>query len=164
MQRQRSVPKLAGQAAARRGSATVEFAVLSPIFLALVMTAAQSAFNIDTAHSLYAAIRQAGRLASLDSSEFRQQGQTANQKVIADIKNQLTAEGLPGDQMTVTITEADSSTEFDLSNPDNDLRLFRISVEVPYSAMNSIGTFSTSSMEKFNASIVFRKGRNNLVN
>lgn len=164
MQRQRSMSKAAGQGATRRGSATVEFAVLSPIFLALVMTAAQSAFNIDTAHSLYAAIRQAGRLATVDTREFRQQGQTANQKVISDIKNQLTAEGLPGNQMTVTITEADSSTEFDLSNPDNALRLFRISIEVPYSVMNSMGTFSTSSMEKFNASIVFRKGRNNLMN
>ncbi len=152
------------RAAARRGSATVEFAILAPLFLTLVLTAAQSSFNVDTAHSMYAAIRQGGRLASMDSSDYRLPNQTANEKVILDIRNQLIAEGLPGNEMDISITEADSDLAFDLSNSDNDLRLFRISVSVPYSAMNSLGTFPTSSIQNFNASIVFRKGKISLVN
>ncbi len=145
--------------ASRRGSATVEFAVIAPVFLALVLGAAQSAFNVDTAHSLYAAIRQAGRAAAMEDDLNLPSGQTLNEKVIQDIRNQLIAEGLPGDQMTIQITKATSSAPFDLSDAGNDLDLFRISVSVPYSAMNSLGTFPTAGMSNFNASIVFRKGR-----
>lgn len=149
---------------ARRGSATVEFAVMLPVFIALVMTAAQTSFSVDTAHSLYASIRQGGRLASMESDDLLLPGQTLNQKIIQDIRNQLIAEGLPGDQMTITITEADSNAEFDLSDADNDLGLFRIKVSVPFSAMNSVGAFPTAGMSDFQASIVFRKGKQSLVN
>lgn len=148
----------------RRGSATVEFAVLLPVFIALVMTTAQTSFSVDTANSLYSAIRQGGRLASMDSDDVLLPGQTLNDKVIQDIRNQLIAEGLPGNQMTITITEADSSSTFDLSDADNELGLFRIKVDVPFSAMNSVGAFPTSGMSDFSASIVFRKGKNSLVN
>lgn len=149
--------------AIRRGAAAVEFAVVAPIFVVLVLTAAQTSFNVDTTHTLYAAIRQAGRLASMDTSERLQAGQDVNAKVILDIRNQLKAEGLPGDEMTISITTADGSSTFDLSDPDNDLELFRISVSVPYTAVDSVGTFSTS-LEQMQASIVFRKGRTILVN
>lgn len=149
--------------APRRGAAAVEFAVVAPVFVVLVLTAAQTSFNVDTTHTLYAAVRQAGRLASMDTSERLQAGQDVNSKVIADIRNQLKAEGLPGDEMTISITTADGSAPFDLSDPDNDLELFRISVNVPYSAVDAVGTF-TATYEQMQASIVFRKGRTMLVN
>ncbi len=145
----------------RRGAAAVEFAVIAPLFVALVLTAAQSAFNLDSVHTMYSAIRQAGRLASMESSERQQQDQSKNQKVIQDIRNQLIAEGLPGQQMTITITDAESGGPFDLSNADNDLKLFKIEVRVPYSAMNSLGVFNGTG--NLSASIVFRKGRTTLV-
>lgn len=136
---------------------------MAPVFVVLVLTAAQTSFNVDTTHTLYAAIRQAGRIASMDTSERLQAGQDVNQKVITDIRNQLKAEGLPGDQMTIKITTPDGSSPFDLSDSDNDLELFRISIEVPYTAVDAVGTFSPS-FEKMQASIVFRKGRTMLVN
>ena len=148
---------------ARRGSATVEFAILSPLFVTLVLTAAQSAFNLDTANTLHSTIRQAGRLASMDASERELSGQSRNEKVILDIRNQLIAEGLPGQLMDITITPADGDGPFDLTDPANDLQLFRITVDVPYSALNSMGVFPAN-REQLRASVVFRKGRTTLVN
>lgn len=147
----------------RRGSATVEFAVIAPVFVALALTAAQSSFNVDTTHAMYAAIRQAGRLASMNYDGRLLPGQTLNDKVILDIRNQLKAEGLPGDQMTITITGADGNQTFDLSDPDNELELYRVKIDVPYTAVNALGTFSPTT-EKLGASVVFRLGKKSLVN
>lgn len=147
----------------RRGAAAVEFAVVSPLFVLLALTAAQSAFNVNSTHSLYAAIRQAGRVASMETSERLQSGQSINDKTILDIRNQLIAGGLPGQQMDITITNAETGGPFDLSDPANDMKLFRIKVTVPYSAMNALGSFPAT-LEQLQASIVFRKGRTTLVN
>lgn len=154
-------------AADRRGSAAVEFALVAPVYVALVMGAIQSGYNFDSTTKMYTAIRQSGRLATLNNSSTKlQSGQTMNSKIIADVKNALTAEGLPGSQMTVTITHANGNsagTTFDLSDPNNDFQYFRIGVSVPYSAVNT-GGFLPSSQSSLAASIVFRKGRSSLVN
>ena len=94
----------------RRGAAAVEFALVAPIFITLIMGSIQTAFHFDTTTKLYSAIRQTGRLASMDSSEKLLSDQTANDKVILDIKNALKAEGLHGDEMTVTITHANGDS------------------------------------------------------
>lgn len=146
-------------ASARRGSATVEFAVVAPVFIALILGAIQNGYNIDIKHKLHAVIRQAGRLSSQDYRGRLQAGQTANQKVILDIRNHLKAEGLNGDLFTITITHAEGSlagTPFDLSDPQNSLKLYRIKVEAPYSAVSENGLFPTP-FEKVSASIVFRR-------
>lgn len=147
---------------ARRGSAAVEFAVIAPLLVTLVLTAAQSSFNLDTAHTMYAAIRQAGRLASMEASERQLRDQSKNDKVIQDIRNQLIADGLPGQKMIITITDAETGAPFDLASADNDLKLFKIQVSVPYSTLNSLGVFPSSD-GNMSASIVFRKGRTTLV-
>lgn len=151
------------RASARQGAAAVEFAVIAPLFVTLVLTAAQSSFNLDAAHTMYATIRQAGRLASMESSERQQAGQSKNNKVIQDIRNQLIAEGIPGQHCEITITDAETGGPFDLSDSANDLGLFRISINVPYSALNIMGAFPTQD-STMRASVVFRKGRTTLVN
>jgi Flp pilus assembly protein TadG len=151
---------------ARRGSAAVEFALVAPVFVALAMGAIQSGYNFDSTNKMYAAIRQSGRLAGLNSADTKLlSGQTLNDKVVLDIKNALTANGLPGDQMTVTITHADGNaagSTFDLSDPNNDYQYYRIAVSVPYSAVNT-NNFLPNSTSNLAASIVFRKGRTSLV-
>ncbi len=159
----RSTPK---HVATRQGSAAVEFALIAPVFVTLIMGSIQTAYNIDTTSKMYSAIRQSGRLASMDNSGKLLSGQTANAKVILDIKNALKAEGLPGDQMIVTITHANGAsagTPFDLTDPSNDLKYFRISVTVPFSAVNT-DNFLPDADNNLTTCIVFRKGRTSLIN
>jgi len=152
--------------AARNGSATVELAVVLPVFVTLMLGVVQVGISIDASHKLYATLRQAGRLAAMDFKDRLAEGQTENQKVIQDIKNQLTAEGIPGDQATVTITHADGSQSgntFDLADPNNALELFRIQIEVPNSALTSTNLLPNP-QQKLSATIVFRKGRSMVAN
>jgi Flp pilus assembly protein TadG len=154
-----------GTTAERRGAAAVEFALVAPVFVGLVLGAIQAGFNLDSTTKMYAAIRQSGRLASLDYDSRLLPNQSINAKIIQDIKNSLTAEGLPGNQMNVTITYADGTnagSNFDLGDPNNDLQNFRIGVAVPYSAVNTQSVMP-SNMNNLNASIVFRKGRSALI-
>ncbi|GIX03453.1 MAG: hypothetical protein KatS3mg113_0459 [Planctomycetaceae bacterium] len=147
------------QAESRRGAATVEFAVLAPLFIALTLGAIQHSYYVDAYHKLHAAIRQAGRLASQDYRSLLQPGQTANGKIINDIRNQLKAEGLSADQFEITITHAEgplAGMPFDLSSPANSLQLFRIKVEAPISAFSAQGLFPFPK-NKLTASIVFRR-------
>lgn len=148
----------------RRGSATVEFALMAPLFIALFMGTLQAGTNFGVSQQLHSSLRQAGRLASQDFSDKVPTGQTANQKVIADIKNQLKANGIDSTNVTVTITHANGAqagTTFDLSNASNDLKYFKLSVTVPYSAVNKNG-FLPNTISNLTASIVFRKGKSML--
>jgi Flp pilus assembly protein TadG len=149
----------------RRGAAAVEFALLAPVLVAMVMGSIQAGYNFDNSEKMFSAIRQSGRLATLECTAPVQSGQTLNQKIIQDVQNSLTADGLPGSQMTVTITHADggsAGSTFDLSDPNNSLQYFKISVSVPYSALNT-GNFLPSSSNSMSASVVFRCGQNSLV-
>lgn len=143
----------------RKGGAAVELTVMAPLFVALVMGAVQSGMNLDMQIKIQAAIRQAGRLAAMDYSKRLQPGQTGNQKVIQDIKNVLIAEGLPGNDATITITHADgpnAGSTFDLASSANDLQLFKIQIEIPYSALNSDGLLPNV-FNKLTAAIVYRR-------
>jgi Flp pilus assembly protein TadG len=146
---------------ARRGAAAVECAIVAPLMVALVLGLMQSSYSIDATHKLYAAVRQAGRLASMDYSDRLQSGQTGNQKVISDIRNQLKAEGLPGDSVTVTITNAETGSAFNLDDVANNLKLFKIHVEVPFSTVMNTSLVAAP-VDKLAASIVFRKGKTQL--
>jgi Flp pilus assembly protein TadG len=145
----------------RRGSATVEFGIIAPLFVALFMGMLQAGTNFSVAQQLYSSLRQAGRLASQDFSEKLQVGQTANDKVISDVKNQLKAYGIDTTNVQVTITHADGAsagTTFDLQDTNNDLKYFKLEITVPYSAVNKNG-FLPNTLSNLKASIVFRKGK-----
>lgn len=149
----------------RRGAATVELALVIPLFVTLAMGTIQTGLQITAAQTLTTALREAGRLASMDYTSRLQQGQTINQKVIQDIQNFLSAERIDGSKVTITITHADGNgagTAFDLGDPANQLQMFKIHAVVPYSAISSV-TFFPHSNNTISASIVYRKGKNTLV-
>jgi len=149
----------------RSGAATVELALMLPLFVVLTMGTIQTGLQISAAQTLTAALREAGRLASMDYTSKLQPNQTINQKVIKDIQNFLTAEKIDGSKVTITITAADGAnagSTFDLSNNANQLALFKIRAVVPYSAISSV-TFFPHSNNTISASIVYRKGKNTLI-
>ena len=145
----------------RRGAAAVEFAVLLPLFLMLVMGTWEMGAALTAGTKMAAAVREGGRLASMDYQDSLADGQTANAKVEQDIKNFLTASGIPGSDVSVTIEYADgpnAGSTFDLENPDNYLQLFKITASVEY---EDISSFPVDYMagETVTASLVFRMGR-----
>ena len=149
----------------RRGAAVVEFAMLVPVFLTLLLGALEAGCAISTSQNITSAIREGGRLAAMDWSDVIPDGTTANAKVTSDIKNFLEAAGVPEEDVRVSITSAEASDygqAFDLEDVNNKLRLFRISVEIDY---DDVSAFPSSFMggETIKASLVFRSGSAKLV-
>jgi Flp pilus assembly protein TadG len=154
--------------ARRRGSATVEFAVISPLFLLLLLGTVEMGSAINATQKLYSALREGGRLASMDYQNMSHIDDDVdiNAKVLADIRNFLTASGIPGDDVEIAVVHAGEPNDgqaFDLSDPNNNLKLFRIEATVPY---ESVSTFPLEQMagQDVSASMTFRKGRVSLAN
>ncbi|HCS53611.1 TadE family protein [Rubinisphaera sp.] len=150
----------------RRGAALVEFAIVSPIFMFLILGMVEMGNALEATTQLSAALREAGRLASMDWAELVPEGQSPNDKVIRDIRNFLKAGGYPGDDITITLTSADGNDAgqtFDLADPANERRLFKIEATIPF---EQISTFPHGLMRGRNitARIVMRAGRISLMN
>ncbi|MBX3443123.1 MAG: pilus assembly protein [Planctomyces sp.] len=145
----------------RRGTATVEFAVIAPLFVTLALGTWEMGTAVTASNNLTASVREGGRLASMDFTGKLAQNQTPNQKVIQDIRAFLSATGIPGAQTTVSITHADGALagqEFDVSSPDNYMQLFCIRVTVPYSAV-SLFPNRFMSGQTLRAELTCRRGR-----
>tara|TARA_R110002095_G_scaffold204879_1_gene187864 strand:+ start:1234 stop:1806 length:573 start_codon:yes stop_codon:yes gene_type:complete len=138
----------------RRGVAAVEFALIAPVFLALILGMVAVRRAVHTSTVMDAALAQSARLASMDAGLKLPSGMTLNDKVILDVRNFLRASGIENDEtnLTVTITRADdgegnpldpmpnppsTGSEFDLTDPANRNRLFRLGIEIPDGASNS---------------------------
>lgn len=160
--RSRHTAKISGP---RRGAAAVEFALVAPLFIALTMGTIQAGIGISAAESLTSALREGGRLATMENEDRLQQGQSVNSKIVSDIRNFLSAAGIDGSQVTITITHAEGNSAgstFDLADAENDLKLFRIRAVVPYSAITNV-TFYPHTTQTISAQIVYRKGKTSLV-
>jgi hypothetical protein len=150
----------------REGVAATEFAIVLPLFLTLVLGILEIGRSLETSTTMYSALREAGRLAGQDYSPTLPAGTTINQKIEQDIRNFLTASGLPGDDFDITIEHAEGASAgstFDLTDPDNELEMFKLSAEVEYSEI-SIFPFKFMSGQTLRSSLVFRMGRVQLIN
>lgn len=144
----------------RRGIAAVEAAVVLPMLLILVLGLIEVGTAMRAATIMQSAVREAGRMANLNWSKHVGAGDTPNAKIERDLRNFVTASGLPGEDLVVTIEHANGTQagqEFDLSNPDNNLELVKIRMELPYS---SISLFPTRYMggKSVSAQLVLRAG------
>jgi len=160
MYRKRLLPQSACRDEFRNGTATVELAVVLPIFVTILLGIAEMSRGLDVSERLASAARQGGREAASDISQQIPKGWTINQKVTKDIQNMLTASGLDGSKVDVKITHADGGTEgatFNFEDPDNYLKYYRITATVDYS---DVGLFpSILKDKKLVSSVVFRLGR-----
>jgi hypothetical protein len=143
----------------RRGAAVVEFAIMAPLFLLLVLGVVEMGYALNASNTMYGIVREGGRLASQDFTKTLAPGQTANEKVTLDIRNMMTAAGIDGANATITIEDADSpGTTFDLQDPDNYLQYFKIKIDIDYEDVSSIrGKFMGGQV--MTAEITFRLGR-----
>ncbi len=145
----------------RKAAAATEFALIAPIVTLLVIGLCEMGQAISGANRIASAIREGGRLASMDFTGKLDVGQTANDKVTTDILNFLAATDIDTSGVDVEIEYADgpeSGAAFDLAAEDNYLRLFRVRVTVPYENV-STNPLKLMNGQTIRAETVFRRGR-----
>lgn len=146
----------------RRGVVAVEFAIVAPILLAILFGMIQMGRAFEMQTLLDTAAREGARFASIDRDGLLASGQTANQKLIQDVKNFLASNGIPKDDITVTVkSHANPTADFDLDDPANDLQLFDVNISVSFSAV-SLQPVSVSDDFALHAKVVFRNGRSTI--
>ena len=143
----------------RLGAVAVEFAVVAPMLLSIVVGLIELSRVYDAQNMLEAAAREGARFAAMDRSDMDLNGLSANQKMEQDVKNFLASSGIPSSAIQVTIRDSENpSLGFDLDDPANDLRLFEVQVDVPYSEV-SYTPVDPDDDYGLSASVTFRNGR-----
>jgi len=143
----------------RRGAVAVEFAVVAPILVAIMFGLIEVGRAFEMTNQLEVAAREGARFAAMDRDGLLQEGQSTNDKLIDDVKNNLASNGVPRDDITVEVLDYENSeTEFDLDDPANDLKLFEVRISVDFSSV-SLTPISGGDDYQLTASVVFRNGR-----
>lgn len=139
----------------RQGTATVELAVLAPFLLTIVVGIVEVSSLFETHNILATAAREGARYATMDRSDLAASTST-NAKIVTDVKSFLEASGINKDVINVKIVAAnDSGMPFDLDDPVNELKLFELQIQVPYSAVSSVGA-SLAPEVALTSKLVFR--------
>ncbi len=148
-----------GQQQQRRGVAAVEFAFIAPMLLAIVLGMIEMTRVYDTQYLLQTAAREGARFAAMDREGLLANGETGNSKLTSDVTNFLASAGIPSGDVQVNILDHVNPTQaFDIDDPANDLRLFKVEITVPFSSV-SYTPISTANDYNLTGSITFRNGR-----
>jgi Flp pilus assembly protein TadG len=143
----------------RRGTATVEFAMVAPVFLAMVLGVTETSRMFEVKNQLAVAAREGARTAAMERSGLVADGQSTNAKVTLDVKNYLKAAGLDPDKASVKIvSHSNPGSTFNLDDPANSLKYFELQISIPYSSTSSV---VPPSLANFNlqSKIVFRNSK-----
>ena len=142
----------------RRGAVAVEFAVIAPVLLTIVLGLLELTRAYDTANLLEMAAREGARLASMDREGLLDEGESSTDKVINDVKNFLASNGLEPGDIDVEIVDHDNPPDpFDLDDPNNDLKLFDVHVSIDFSSV-SLTPVPSGGDYPISASLTFRNG------
>jgi Flp pilus assembly protein TadG len=136
----------------------VEFAFVAPVLIGTALGIVELTRAYDAQNLLETATREGARFASMDRDGLLAAGQTTNAKMIADVKKFLASSGIDPADVQVTVTDAETGDPFDLDDADNDLKLFKVEISVPYSGV-SYTPVSQANDFSMSASIIFRNGR-----
>ena len=137
----------------------MEFAVVAPFFIALVVASAEMNACIRQSHRLGAALREAGRLAAMDWDETLPGATTPAAKVEQDVLNFLAAGGTPRADVRFSMTHAEGESageRFALGASENRLKLLTLEASVP-----TPGTVFSPAWfgDRIRARFTFRAGR-----
>ena len=150
--------KIATRRSLRQGAVAVEFAVVAPVLMAIVGGMIELNRVFDAQNLLESAAREGARLACMDREGMLSDGQSANDKLVSDVQNFLESNGIPAENVGVSVTHADNpEADFNLDDPANDLALFEVSVTIDYSTV-SYAPVPAESDYPLAASVVFRNG------
>ena len=139
----------------RRGAVTVEFALMAPVFLVMVLGVTETARMFEMQNQLQVAAREGARMAAMDRTGLTSQGQSTNANVVQDVKNFLAATGMdPNDINVQIVSHEDPTAGFNLDDPTNSLKYFQVKVSVPFSASSQV--VPEAADFKLQSKIVFR--------
>jgi hypothetical protein len=142
----------------------VEFAFMAPILLAVVMGMIELGRTFEMQNLLEVAAREGARFASMDRDGMLAPDESATDKLIEDVKNTLATNGLDQEDITVEVKDFENpEQDFDLDDPENDLRLFEVRVTVNWSEM-SVMPVAAGDDHPMTAKVVFRNGRATISN
>jgi len=148
--------------AERRGAVAVEFAIVAPVLLALMFGMIEMGRAFEMKNLLEVAAREGARFASMDREGMLAEGQSANTKLIQDVKNFLASNGIARDDIEVSVNDYENpDQEFDLDDPENDLKLFEVRIAVDYSNV-SVTHVAAADDYALTGSVVFRNGRSTI--
>ncbi len=142
-----------------RGAVAVEFAVVAPVLIAVMLGMATVNRTLEAQNLLATAAREGARFAAMDREGMPGDHQNGNVKLQNDVKNFLASNGIDRDAVTVEVKDHEAPTlDFDIDDPANDLRLFEVQVSVDFSAI-SYTPVDGASDYAMTAAVVFRNGR-----
>jgi len=143
----------------RRGAVAVEFAIVAPVLLAIMLGTLQIGRAFEMQNLLEVAAREGARFASMDRDELLDPSDDATQKLIDDVENFLAANDVPRDGISVEVKDFENpEDDFAIDDPNNDLKLFTVEISVPWSSV-SIMPVSAAGDHPLTASVTFRNGR-----
>ena len=149
---------LAARQDARRGAVAVEFAIVAPVLLAITLGLLELSRVFDAQNLLETAAREGARFAATDKEGLLQPGQTSNSKLEDDVKSFLASNGIDANDVNVEVKDhEDPSSDFDLDDPENELRLFEVHISVDYSAV-SYTPVGSGDDYTLTSKVVFRNG------
>lgn len=152
------------QTPARKGAVAVEFAIVAPVLLACLFGLIELGRAFEMQNLLEVAAREGARFASMDREGMLDPNESANDKLIDDVKNFLATNDVPKEEITVEVKDHENPTEdFDLDDPNNDLKLFEVRVSVDWSAV-SLTPIDGANDYSLSANVVFRNGRATISN
>jgi hypothetical protein len=148
----------------RRGAVAVEFAIVAPVLLAILMGMIEMGRAFEMQNLLEVAAREGARFASMDRDGMLAPDESANDKLVDDVKNFLASNGVPRDDIGVQVRDFENpEEEFDLDDPENDLKLFEVSITVDWSSM-AVTPVASGDDHPMTARVVFRNGRATISN
>jgi hypothetical protein len=143
----------------RNGAVAVEFAIVAPVLLAIVFGMMEMGRAFEMRNLLEVAAREGARFASMDRDGMLEPDESANDKLIEDVKTFLASNGISRDDITVEVKDFENpDQDFDLDEPDNDLKLFEVRISVDWSNM-SLTPVAAGDDHALMGRVVFRNGR-----
>ncbi|MEW4563609.1 TadE family protein [Bremerella sp. JC770] len=147
----------------RRATATVEFAVIAPVFLTLILGMLEASRMFETYGQLAQVARDGGRLGAMDRADWVASGIKTNDKIISDIRNSLEASGYDPDELDIFIEPAGKPGEpFNLDDPKNDLDLFQVRIAVPVSQVAAMPVPDDLDYD-LSTAVIFRNTKSTIV-
>jgi hypothetical protein len=148
----------------RKGAVAVEFAVVAPILVAVLFGLIGLGRAFEMQNMLEVAAREGARFASMDRDGMLDPGESATDKLIQDVKTFLASNGIDPDDVTVEIKDFENpEQDFDIDDPENDLKLFEVRVSVDLSDV-SLTPVAAGDDHPLVAKVVFRNGRATISN